>query len=223
MRKIFAAVFVALCVLSLSVPPSVAAVRADKNTYFIDDAQGSATIQNGNTKKAREEARKAAYRDAIDKAMEMFAGDVNADMRNRVFAKSQSMVKNFKVTDETVDGDTLTITGSCSVSERAFDGVLGPEVISMLGNPRVMIIVDPESEKNASTVENELLQMFEKAGYLIVDKEQAQALIALDPKMSFSDEMLANAAKTIKADIIIVAHAASKCTSPARQCVSRQC
>ena len=209
MRKIFAAVFIATCILSVSVLPSFASVRAERNTYFIDDAQGSATIQNGNTKKAREEARKAAYRDAIDKAMEMFAGDVNADMRNRVFAKSQSMVKNFKVTDETVDGDTLTITGSCSVSERAFDGVLGPEVISMLGNPRVMIVVDPESTSNASTVEDELLRMFEDAGYLIVDKEQAQALIALDPKKSFSDEMLANAAKTIKADIIIVAHATS--------------
>ena len=80
-------------------------------------------------------------------------------------------MKNFKITSETVSGDTLFITGSCSVGERAFDGVLGPEVISMLGNPRVMIIVDEESGKNASVVENELLNLFEKAGYLIVDKD----------------------------------------------------
>ena len=210
MRKIFAYLFIAVCVVSISAPPLFSAVRADRNSYFIDDATGSAQIKNGSQQKAREEAKRAAQRDAIDKAMQMFAGEVNADMRNRVFAKSQSMVKNFKITDESIEGDTLTITASCSVSEKAFDGVLGPEVISMLGNPRVMIIVDPESTNNASLVENELLSLFEKAGYLIVDSDQAKTLLALDPKKSFGDpEMLAGAAKTIKADIIVVAHATS--------------
>ncbi|MBQ4402498.1 MAG: hypothetical protein II832_10055 [Synergistaceae bacterium] len=210
MRKLLVTVFMAL-IVSLSITPSFAArVRAERNTYFIEDAEGYATIQDGKKQQAREEARRMAYRDAIDKAMEMFAGSTDAEMRNKVFAKSQSMVRNFKITSETVSGDTLFITGSCSVGERAFDGVLGPEVISMLGNPRVMIIVDEESGKNASVVENELLSLFEKAGYLIVDKDQAQTLLALDPKKAFSDpEMLAGAAKTIKADIIIVAHATS--------------
>ena len=210
MRKIFAYLLIAVCVVSISAPPLFAAVRAERNSYFIDDATGSAEIKNGNKQKAREEARRAAYRDAIDKAMQMFAGEVNADMRNRVFTQSQSMVKNFKITDESEENGILTITGSCSVSEKAFDGVLGPEVISMLGHPRIMILVDPESTKNASLVEDELLQLFERAGYLIVDKDQAQTLLALDPKKAFGDpETIAAAAKTIKADIIIVAHATS--------------
>ena len=191
-------------------PVSAASVRADKNAYFIDDAEGYAQIKNGNKKQAREEAKRMAYRDAIDKAMEMFAGNPDSEMRNRIFARSQSMVKNFKITDETVSGDTLFITGSCSVGERAFDGVLGPEVISMLGNPRVMIIVDEESGNNASVVEEELLKLFENAGYLIVDRDQAQTLTALDPKKAFNDpEMLAAATKTIRADIIVVARASS--------------
>ena len=210
MRKIFAAAILSLCVLSLcAMPSSAARVRAEKSTYFIEDAEGSAVIKNGNTKQAREEAKRSASRDAIDKAMEMFAGSVGADMRNKVLAKSQSLVRNFKITSETVSGDTLFITGSCSVGEKAFDGVLGPEVISMLGNPRVMIVVDSASGNNASTVESELLSLFEKAGYLIVDNEQAKTLLALDPSKSFSDEQLAGAAKTLKADIIIVAHATS--------------
>ena len=210
MRKFFIIVSTAL-IVSLSITPSFAArVRAEKNTYFIEDAQGYAVIQDGRKQQAREEAKKMAYQDAIGKAMEMFSGSTDADMRNKVFAKSQSMVRNFKITSETVSGDNLFITGSCSVGEKAFDGVLGPEVISMLGNPRVMIIVDEESGKNASLVENELLNLFEKAGYLIVDKDQAQTLLALDPKKAFNDPaMLAGAAKTIKADIIIVAHATS--------------
>ena len=210
MRKIFAYLFIAVCIVSLSAPPSHASVRAERNSYFIDDATGSAEIKNGSKQKARDEAKHAAYQDAINKAMEMFAGEVNADMRNRVFAKSQSMVKNFKITDESEENGILTITGSCSVSEKAFDGVLGPEVIAMLGNPRIMIVVDPESTQNASLVNDELQRLFENAGYLIVDSDQAKTLLALDPKKSYGDpETLAGAAKTIKADIIIVAHATS--------------
>lgn len=210
MRKIFAYLFIAVCIVSLSAPPSPASVRAERNSYFIDDATGSAEIKNGSKQKARDEAKRAAYQDAINKAMEMFAGEVNADMRNRVFAKSQSMVKNFKITDESEENGILTITGSCSVSEKAFDGVLGPEVIAMLGNPRIMIVVDPESTQNASLVNDELQRLFENAGYLIVDSDQAKTLLALDPKKSYGDpETLAGAAKTIKADIIIVAHATS--------------
>ena len=210
MRKVLTYLFIAVCVICVVSPRLFASVRSERNTYFIDDAQGSAVIKDGKKQAAREEAKRAAYRDAIDKAMEMFAGEVNADMRNRVFARSQSMVKNFKVIDESIEDDTLTITGSCSVSEKSFDGVLGPEVISMLGHPRIMIVVDPESTKNASLVEDELLNMFEKAGYLIVDSEQAKTLLAIDKSNSFSDpETLAGAARTIKADIIIVAHATS--------------
>ena len=208
MRKI---ILLAVCLVFLSAVTSSAAVRAEKNTYFIDDAQGSAVIKDGNKQKARDEARKMAYQDAINKAMEMFAGSPDDDMKNRVFAKSQSMVKNFKVTSENVEDDVLTITGSCSVGERAFDGVLGPEVISMLGNPRVMIVVDERVGEKApfiSVVETELLQIFEKAGYLIVDKDQAETLLALDPKKAFNDpSMLEGAAKTLRADIIIVARA----------------
>lgn len=211
MRKIFTAVLFAALVISLSADPSFSArVRADNSTYFIEDAEGFAVIVDGKKQQAREQAKRVAYRDAIEKAMEMFSGNPDAEMRNKVFAKSQSMVRNFKITSETISGDTLFITGSCSVGERAFDGVLGPEVISMLGNPRIMVIVDEEGDKNASLVEEELLSIFEKAGYLIVDREQAQTLLALDPKKAFSDpEMLTAAAKTIKADIIIVARSSS--------------
>ncbi|MBQ7220152.1 MAG: hypothetical protein IJS28_04145 [Synergistaceae bacterium] len=210
MRKFFAALLLSLCIVPMSALSSSASVRAEKNTYYIDDAEGSALIKNGNKKQARQEAQQAAYRDAIAKAMDMFAGGTDEGVKNRVLAKSQSMVKNFKITSETVEGDTLHIVGSCTVSEKTFDGVLGPEVISMLGNPRVMIIVDKESSSNASLVEDELLRLFEKAGYLIVDRDQAQTLLALDPKKGFSDpDMLDKAAKTIRADIIIEAHATS--------------
>ena len=216
MRKFFAAILILMCIVSLCTRPSSASVRAEKNTYYIDEAKGSAVIKNGNKKQARQEAQKAAYRDAINQAVDMFAGGLDESLKNRVLAKSQSMVKNFKITDETVDGDTLHIVGSCTVSEKNFDGVLGPEVISMLGNPRVMIVVDKESSSNASLVEDELLRLLEKAGYLIVDRDQAQILTALDPTNRFGDNMLAGATQTRKADIIIEAHATSGAQSAQR-------
>ena len=217
MRKFFAAALLVLCFMNLCALSSSAVVRAEKNTYYIDDAEGSALIKNGNKKQARQEAQQAAYRDAINKAIDMLTGSTDESLRSRVFAKSQSMVKNFKIIDETVEGDTLHIVGSCTVSEKNFDGVLGPEIIDILGNPRIMIIVDKESSSNAALVEDTLLQLFEKAGYLIVDSEQAQNLLALDPKKGISDpEMLAKAAKTFRADIIIQGHAASGAQSAQR-------
>ena len=218
MKKFFIAVLFTALIITFSVTSSFAAkVRTEKNTYFIEEVEGHALIRDGKKQQAREEAKRMACRDAIDKAMEMFAGNPDSETRNKVLAKSQSMVKNFRITSETVSGDTLFITGSCSVGERAFDGVLGPEVISMLGNPRVMIIVDRESSSNATLVEDELLRLFEKAGYLIVDRDQAQTLIALDPKKSITDaDMLDKAAKTIRADIIIEAHATSSASKAER-------
>ena len=44
MRKLLVTVFMAL-IVSLSITPSFAArVRAERNTYFIEDAEGYATI-----------------------------------------------------------------------------------------------------------------------------------------------------------------------------------
>lgn len=207
MKNFLVPALIALFIVFACTQSFATKIRAERNTYFIDDAEGFALIRDGKKSAARDEARKMAQRNAIDKALEMFAGSTDESMKNRVFAKAQSLVKNFKITSETISGDSLYITGSCSVGEKAFDGVLGPEVISMLGNPRVMIIVDGS---NASMLENELLRLFEKAGYLIVDRDQAQTLLALDPKQAFNDpEMLSAAAKTIKADIIVVARASS--------------
>ncbi len=217
-RKLFVLFMALLC---LNATPSYASVRTEKDTFFIDDAQGHAVIRNGNTKTARDEARRMAYRDAVSKAAEACVSGLSAKVKTKAADKSPSLVKNFKVTSETISGDTLTLTASCTVSAKSLDGVLGSEVISMLGNPRVMILVDEQIGGKApfiSTVETELLRQFEKAGYLIVDKEQAETLLALDPKKAFNDPaMLTAAAKTLRADIIVVARATAGATAKAQR------
>lgn len=212
-------IFLLVClpvIVLLGHEPVDASVRTEKGQYVVEGAEGHAVIRNGNKATARDEALKMAYRDAVDKAASECAPGISGNrnysaMKDRLNAKALSLVKNFKVTGEEVRGDEIYITGSCNVSEKSFDGVLGPEVISMLGNPRVMIIVDETVGGKApfiSTVETELLQQFEKAGYLIVDKEQAEVLLSLDPSKAFGDpSLLANAAKTLKADVIVLARA----------------
>ena len=203
----------------VGVTPSLASVKVEKGVYIVEDATGQATIKDGKKNTAREEAKRLAYLDAIEKALEACVSGINKmdsynATRDKVFAKSSGLVKNFKITNEAVENDTITITGSCQVSERSLDGVLGPEVISMLGNPRVMILVDEATGNNSNIVENELSRLFEKAGYLIVDVDQAKTLLALDPQKAFNDpEMLEGAAKTIRADIIVIAKATSSTSS----------
>lgn len=207
---------VSACILFLCTLPSYAKVRTEKNNYVIEDAEGYAVIKDGKKAAAREEAKRMAYRDAVDKALGACVSGISKSekygtIQNKIFSKSSGLVKNFKITDETVSGDVLVIRGSCTVSEKSFDGILGPEIISMLGNPRVMICVDERVGKDApfiSTVETELLRIFEKAGYLIVDPDQAKMLLTLDPQKAFNDpSTLAGAARTLRADIIILARA----------------
>ena len=201
------------------VSPLYAGVRTEKGSYFVDDATGQAVIKNGQKAAARDEAKRLAYRDALEKALGNCVAGIDQMQgyeatRDKIFSKISGLVKNFKITNESVEGDTLTITGSCQVSEKSLDGFLGPEVIAMLGNPRVMILVDESAGKNVDLVEGELNKIFERAGYLIVDADQAKTLLALNPQTAFSDpEMLEGAAKTIKADIIVVAKATGSSSS----------
>ena len=194
-----------------------AKVTLSSGMYIVDDAEGYATVVNGAKKAAREEARRMAYRDALEKALGACVAGITemenfAVTRDKVFSKSQGIVKDFKVTEEFVDKDgVLNLKGVCKVSEKALDGTLGPDVIAMLGNPRIMILVDEkvgDTRPFISTTEAELMRIFEKAGYLLVDPDQAKVLLHLDPSQAFDDPIkLAETARTLRADIIIVGRA----------------
>ena len=197
--------------------PAYAKVTLSSGMYIVDNAEGYAPVVNGAKKAAREEARRMAYRDALEKALGACVSGITemenfAVTRDKVFSKSQGIVKDFKITEEFVDKDgVLNLKGVCKVSEKALDGTLGPDVIAMLGNPRIMILVDEkvgDTRPFISTTEAELMRIFEKAGYLIVDPDQAKVLLHLDPSQAFDDPIkLAETARTLRADIIIVGRA----------------
>ena len=212
-KLLFALILILACSFAAE-----AKVRLENGLYIVDDAEGYAPVVNGKKAAAREEAKRMAYRDALEKALgacvtgitEMENYEVT---RDKVFSKSAGIVKNFEVIKETVDEDgVLNIKGVCKVAEKALDGVLGPDVIASLGNPRVMILIDErvgDETPFISAVESETLRIFERAGYLIVDPDQTKTLLHLDAKSAFSEDpvKLAEAAKTLRADIIIVGRA----------------
>lgn len=212
-KLLFALILILACSFAAE-----AKVRLENGLYIVDDAEGYAPVVNGKKVAAREEAKRMAYRDALEKALgacvtgitEMENFEVT---RDKVFSKSAGIVKSFEVIKETVDEDgVLNIKGVCKVAEKALDGALGPDVIASLGNPRVMILIDErvgDETPFISAVESETLRIFERAGYLIVDPDQTKTLLHLDAKSAFSEDpvKLAEAAKTLRADIIIVGRA----------------
>ena len=216
-RSLAALAAAALWALALPVCQASAGVKVHGGMYIVDDAEGYAPVKDGNRKLAREEAKRMAYRDALEKALGACVTGVtemeNYEVtRDKVFSKASGLVKDFKVVSERVDEDgVLTLTGICKVEERALDGALGPDVIAMLGNPRIMILVDErigEKVPFISATESEALRTFERAGYLIVDPDQARTLLRLDPSSAFDDPVkLTEAARTLKADIIVVGRA----------------
>jgi hypothetical protein len=224
MKKIaLALAFVVSFAGVLPLGQALAGIKQEGDLYVVDDAEGYAPIKNGNKNAAREEAKREAYRDALEKALGATVTGIT-EMQNyqvvkdKVFSQTTGIVKSLDVLREWEEEGVLYISALCKVSYAALDGVLGPAVIDALGNPRIMILIDERiegrEEKNEdrnewiSAAESETLRVFEKAGYLLVDRDQARALINLDPSSAFSDpNKLMNAAKTLRADVIVVGKA----------------
>ena len=143
-------------------------------------AEGVAPVIDGRRADARQAALHELNRDALDKAIGSFVASVTKidnyqAVSDKVFAQAQGLVKKVEVVREWVDEDNMMhVVASCGVAEKALDGVLGPAVIDALGNPRILIMVD-----NA-TVHSVVRQVFEKAGYMIINRERAERLQEID-------------------------------------------
>ncbi|MDR2176009.1 MAG: hypothetical protein LBO82_08775 [Synergistaceae bacterium] len=222
-RSLAALCFAAAAVLLFSAlfpSPAPAGVRREGDFYVVDDAEGYAPIRNGNKNEAREEARREAYRDALEKALGATVTGIT-EMQNyqvvkdKVFSQTTGLVKNFDVLREWEEDGMFRISALCRVSYAALDGVLGPAVIDALGNPRIMVLIDErigEEQADAgvflSAAESETLRVFEKAGYLLVDPDQAHALLNIDPAAAYSDpSKLMDMARTLRADVIVLGKA----------------
>ena len=217
-------IFAALLCLTLFLSPLEVYATQD----IAVEAEGQAPIINGDKARARDEAKRQAYRDALEKGIGAYVEGITEMkdfqvVRDKVFSQSQGLVTDFKVISETVeDGDVFILKASCKVSVKKLDGVLGPIVIDALGNPRVMVVVDENiggERPFLSTVEGETLRLFEKAGYLLVDPEQAKRLNQREYELARdSGDMgrLQELAKHFDADVLIYGRAQALPTSEQR-------
>ena len=205
------AVLTILCILALFLFPT----HSEGSDSITVEAEGTAAVMEGNISRARGEAKRNLYRDALEKGMGAFVQGITEMkdfevLRDRVFSQSQGIVSSTASLKEKVDADgILHMTASCTVSAKAMDGILGPAVLDMLGNPRVMVLVDEvvEGERQfLSTAGGEVLKAFQKAGYLIVDPSQAGAIREGEleaARVSGDPAKLQEVARSFQSDVII--------------------
>ncbi|MCL2147058.1 MAG: hypothetical protein FWH52_04530 [Synergistaceae bacterium] len=214
-KKRYILLFIALLfAVSLSWAPAYSAVQM-KGDLITVEAEGFAPIVNAAMNEAREEAKRSAYRDALEKALGAYVTGIT-EMNNyevvkdKVFSQTTGIVKKFDIISEKAGEDgILYITAICQVGQAALDGVLGPAVLDALGNPRLMVLIDERiSDKNSylSTTESEVMRVFEKAGYLLVDSAQAAMLQDIDLNAVYAKndpEAYRQIARDFQADVLI--------------------
>lgn len=218
---------VTVCILTallLCVPAIAAPVQQPGGELIEVEAEGFAPIKDGKKNEAKSAAERSAYRDALEKALGAYVQGITQMenfqvVKDKVFSQTQGIVKDFDVLREWVEDDIFYISAKCRVSVAALDGVLGPATIDALGNPRIMVLIDErvgDKQSFLSVTEGELLRVFEKAGYLIVDPAQAGALKDIDlqaARVSGNPDELRDIARTFNADVLITGKAYSRTLS----------
>ena len=180
---------------------------AEQQKLIEVQAEGAAQVIDGRKAEARDAALLELNRDALQRAMGVFVSSITEMenykvVRDHVFSQSYGLVQRVQIVNEWVDDyDMMHVSAVCKVAEKSLDGVLGPAVIRALGNPRVLIIIDD------STVQSVVRQVFEKAGYMIINRERAERLQEIDEEYAKAMNDPAKwreYAKDVHADVLIM-------------------
>jgi hypothetical protein len=202
-------------VFCLFAPKVCAAAQQAAGGDKVVEVEGYAAIRDGNKSAARQAAEREAYRSALEQGIGAYVEGVTEVknfevVKDKIFSRTEGIVKDLKVNREWVDeDDVLHITATCRVAVAALDGVLGPAVIDMLGNPRVLILIDERIDNIPvflSTTEGEVLKVFEKAGYQLINAQQDQSLKGIDidaARHSQDPALLREIARTCRAEILV--------------------
>lgn len=171
------------------------------------NAEGIAPVTDGRRGEAREEARRELTRNALDMAVGSFVESVTRMdnyklVSDKVFTQYKGLVKQMHIKDEWIDEDGFYhVAAECGVSESKLDSALGPAVIDALGNPRIMIMLENGTARNA------VQKVFEKAGYMIINVPHAKVLSDIDietARMKGDYGQIAAAMKNFRADVLIM-------------------
>ena len=200
---------IVLFLLIFDVSISYAVVKLDNDTYIINDVAGIAEI-NKSKKEARENAKNLAYKNALKTLINEFP--VLKSIENKIISNSSKLVKNFSISNETVEEDgKLHLSGTCKIDKKALEKLIFPDVIKVLNSPKVMLVFNEKiggKSQSVSIAQKETKRILEKAGYIIVMPEQARPVISTDISKVFNEPTtLYEVARTLRADAIIIGNA----------------
>ncbi len=218
-NRILISFCVVIFIISLLPVPSTAQAVIEKGMYIVDGIKGSAEVNNRKQNTVREEAKRMAYREAVDQIFSEFMPNLRdktgySNLLEKVASKYSSLVKNFTINDEKIDENgILHIVGTCKISESALKSSIGQDIVKVLDNPRILLLVDEKvsgKSQGSSTTHRITRQVFEKAGYTIVTPDQAKKIIDVDTSKILGDQKkLYEVARALRADIIIIGKASA--------------
>jgi hypothetical protein len=202
----YIAIAAAVCVAAFY-SDARAAIRQTGQEITVGNAVGTGTT--------REAAVERARRDAIEQGIGAFI-DGYTSVKNfevvtdKVFSLSRGVINKFEIIDEKKDDDGMfTVEARAVVSAAALDGVLGPVTLDMLGNPRVVVILDEriaDKQPFLFTSESEVERVFQNSGLYIVNKDQADKLAGIsleEARLRQNDEEMLRIARNFRADILV--------------------
>ncbi|MDY3868272.1 MAG: hypothetical protein SOZ52_02725 [Pyramidobacter sp.] len=174
------------CLAALITVFSVGVTCAAPSDYLFVEAEGEAAVINNDIAGAKAAAKRALYRNAVEKGIGASVHGITKMkdfevLYDKVYSQAQGVVTSSEIFVSELRGDIYYMSGRCKVARSALNGVLGPALIEAMGNPRVVLLVSGFSgDRSASAFRagEEVSGIFYKAGYMMLDSAQIAALNA---------------------------------------------
>jgi len=212
--------------------------------------EGYATITGDKKDIARDKAVSDAFRRAIEQVVGVMV-EAETVVRNfellndRIYSQTVGYIKNYKIIEEKIEGDTLKIRIEANVAisslEKDLDAI--GILIKRVGKPRLMLLISEQNiihdkpsywwagntAPSIGTVESILTQKFMEKGFTLVDRQVILAGIKGDPTLAHNlDVNLSNdAALTLasmgEAEVVVIGHAVAKAGPSIMETTLRSC
>ncbi|MBD3307002.1 hypothetical protein GF339_11325 [candidate division KSB3 bacterium] len=190
------------------------------------EAEGIATILQGNTDIARDNALVDAQRKAVEQAVGVLMSSESLVenyelVSDRILTRSAGYIQSYEILDERQEGTTYAVRIRATIGMGALEDDVEAiqHLIRQKGNPRMMFLIDEEisglrtagiASTDMSQAETVLVQAFLQAGFEVVDSATVAQNISRDKALKAISGDTATAAalgQQYGADVIITAKA----------------
>ncbi len=178
------------------------------------EVEGAGAIIGGDKERAFDEAKRDAFRNAIEKGLGVLIHGITEMenfqvIRDKVMAQSKGLITSYKILKRWEEDGVVKVRMRATVALRKLNDVLGPVVIDTLGNPVIIVCIDENIAGRTpflSVSESTILSVFQNAGYHVVDPNQIDAnrrREATEASLRGDKTKLIELAKRHDADVVI--------------------